>query len=357
MIQRRPDYYTQFHCLGGACPDTCCRDWSVVPDGDALADYASAPASLRARIAQNLVTDEDGDVCFRLDENGMCTLLTPDSLCAIQRNWGEEHLCAHCAAYPRFTEEYGCLTETALAVSCPEAARLLMEAPCFTLVETDSGTADPPFDGVDPDLLAGLERSRAAVLAMLDSGAAPLWDKLRALLTYAQALQSSIDFGLYRGMAACRLSCPSTAGPVPRQGPAVQLLDLLLPLEPLRSDWPKLLRTRSVQLAALTRGQYAVLRTQYEQTNPHWERQLTNLACYLVFRHWHKTVNDDMLYGRAALICSACSVLYHLSLFQPGEEAVLWTRFSREVEHDENNLDELISTLSDPDTWPSAALL
>ena len=30
MIERRPDYYTQFHCLGGACPDTCCRDWAVV---------------------------------------------------------------------------------------------------------------------------------------------------------------------------------------------------------------------------------------------------------------------------------------------------------------------------------------
>ena len=54
MIERRPDYYTDFHCLGGACPDTCCRDWSVVPDEDALADYAAAPAPLGERIAGNL---------------------------------------------------------------------------------------------------------------------------------------------------------------------------------------------------------------------------------------------------------------------------------------------------------------
>lgn len=155
MIDRRPNYYDTFQCLGGSCPDTCCRDWSVALDGDALADYA-APSPLRERIARNLVADEDGDVCFRLDEQGLCALLTPDGLCAIQRDWGEEHLCAHCAAYPRFIEEFGCLTESSLAVSCPEAARLLLEAPRFTLIEADDGIEDPPFEGVDPDLLRGL---------------------------------------------------------------------------------------------------------------------------------------------------------------------------------------------------------
>ena len=139
MKVRCPNYNTAFHCLGGSCPDTCCRDWSVVPDEDALADYAAAPSPLRERIAQNLDTDDDGDVCFRLDEQGMCALLTPDGLCAIQRDWGEAHLCAHCAAYPRFIEEYGCLTETALAVSCPEAARLLREQPPIARKKHPSG--------------------------------------------------------------------------------------------------------------------------------------------------------------------------------------------------------------------------
>ena len=36
MIYRRPSYYDTFRCLGGSCPDTCCRDWSVVPDDDFL---------------------------------------------------------------------------------------------------------------------------------------------------------------------------------------------------------------------------------------------------------------------------------------------------------------------------------
>ncbi|MCI9551480.1 MAG: hypothetical protein HFF25_08020 [Oscillospiraceae bacterium] len=344
MIERRPDYYTQFHCLGGACPDTCCRDWAVVLDEDALADYAAAPAPLGERIARNLATDGDGDVCFRLDEAGLCALLTPGGLCAIQKDWGEAHLCAHCAAYPRFTEEYGCLTETALAVSCPEAARLLLEAPRFSLVETYDGVGDPPFDGVDPGLLSMLEVSRAAYLALLSCGPNPFWEKLRVLLSCTQVLQARIDAGNYSALDVCAPArAPSVPGPC--RPAAVRLLELLSGLDPLRPDWPVLLRERARQLSALSPADYAALRTRYEQANPRWERQLTNLACYLVFRHWHKAVNDDALYGRAALVCAACTALYHLSLFQPGEEAALWARFSREVEHDGDNLSGLIRAL------------
>lgn len=356
MIHRHPDYYTRFHCLGGACPDTCCRDWSVVPDEAALADYADAPAPLRERIARNLVTGEDGDVCFRLDEGGMCALLTQDGLCAIQRDWGEEHLCAHCAAYPRFIEEYGCLTEASLAVSCPEAARMLLEAPRFTLIETDDGKAAPPFDGVDQDLLAGLEHSRAAVLDLLNSER-NLWARLRSMLDYAQSLQDCIDREDYGGMASCFLAVPLPADWTQRQSTAVWLLNALSNLAPLRPDWPALLKDRARQLSLLSRSKYDTLQASYEKRRPRWAWELSNLACYLVFRHWHKTVNDNALYGRTAFICAAVSALYHLALFQPGEEAVLWTRFSREVEHDEESLDELIWTLSGPGRGPLPYLL
>ena len=347
MKVRCPNYNTAFHCLGGSCPDTCCRDWSVVPDEDALADYAAAPSPLRERIAQNLDTDDDGDVCFRLDEQGMCALLTPDGLCAIQRDWGEAHLCAHCAAYPRFTEEYGCLTETALAVSCPEAARLLREQPRFVLLETDDGAAGAPFDGVDADLLAGLESSRAAVLALLNEEAIPLWERLQIMLAFAAELQEHIDCGAYQRLAACSMPnlTQTQTLPAERQALAIRLLDALSQLEPLRPDWPALLRQRRAQLSALSQPDYAALCAGYAQKRPRWERGLANFACYLVFRHWHKTVNDDALYGRAAFLCAACLTVYHLALFQPENEDALWSRFSREVEHLDENLDELIWSL------------
>lgn len=353
MIERRPDYYTKFRCLGGTCPDTCCRDWSVVPDEDALTDYAAAPAPLRSRISQNLVTDEDGDTCFRLDGQGMCTLLTPEGLCAIQKDWGEEHLCAHCAAYPRFTEEFGCLTETSLAISCPEAAHLLLEAPRFTLAEIDDGQADSPFEGVDPGLLAGLERSRAQVLDLLRRPGG-IWHKLRLTLAYAGELQARIDGGRYAELSACPLTLSPPRDNPRRQTAAAGLLNLLGSLETLRPSWPLLLRERAEELARLSPGEYTALCVRYARANPDCERQAVNLACYFVFRHWHKAVNDDALYGRAVFVCAACSALYHLALFQPGEEAALWARFSREVEHDETNLETLVRAL--PRRTPSDLL-
>lgn len=363
MITRQPTYNARFRCLGGACPDTCCRDWSIVPDGDALEDYKLAPEPLRGRIAAALGRDDDGDVCFRLGEDGYCVLLTEDGLCPIQRDWGEEHLCAHCKAYPRFTEEYGCLTETALAVSCPEAARLLLEAERFRLAETDDGRADPPFEGVDGELLAGLEHSRAAALALLEDGGGSLWRRLADVAAYADDLQDCMDFGAYAAMADCVPEPVEGAGRGRRQF-AARLMEFCAGLEPLRPAWPELLTRRSEELWAMKEG-YAALCAAYERACPDWERRLTNLACYLVFRHWHKAVNDDGLYGRAALAGAACLLIYHLCLLEwrekgslfPGDEAALWSAFSREIEHLEENLTDLVETLFDNESWPLIAAL
>ena len=32
MLTRYPDYYDQFTCLAGSCPDTCCGQWEIVID-------------------------------------------------------------------------------------------------------------------------------------------------------------------------------------------------------------------------------------------------------------------------------------------------------------------------------------
>lgn len=364
MLTRAPAYNKNFRCLGGACPDTCCRDWSIVPDERALSDYAAAPEPLRGAIAAALTRDDDGDVCFRLDGRGFCALLTEDGLCPIQRDWGEAHLCAHCAAYPRFTEEYGPLTETALAISCPEAARLLLESGPFTLEETDDGRADPPLPGVDGELLAQLERSRAAALALLTGRTYPLWDRLGQVIAYAGELQDAIDWGDCSAMADC---APESPVPVPggnRRLFTARLMELCAALESLRPAWKDELTAGSEALLGMKQS-YAGLCAGFERAHPRWEAHLEALACYLVFRHWHKTVNDDGLYGRAALAGAACLLLYHLWLLRwrergslsPDDEIALCCAFSREIEHLEENLIDLIEALFDDQTWPILSAL
>lgn len=363
MICRESAFYGQFRCLGGDCPLTCCRDWSIVLDEAALRDYATAPQPLRERIAQSLVTDEDGDVCFALRPDGLCALLDGDGLCPIQRHWGEEHLCAHCGAYPRFIEEYGCMTERCQAVSCPEAARLVLEQGILPLAETDDGVDDPPFDGVDGGLLALLLTARTRAFALLAAEGTPLWGRLSALLRDAAAVQAAIDGG--GDLPAPLPAIPSPADPPGLGETAASLLELLARLDPLRAEWPALLRARAGALRELTAEGCAALAARYAAARPGWDERLRRLAEYLVFRHYPKAVNDDGLYPRAALAAALCLCLHHLSMlawaegpdFSHREEALLWAAMSREVEHLDENFFALAEALSDPARWPLADLL
>lgn len=125
-----------------------------------------------------------------------------------------------------------------------------------------------------------------------------------------------------------------------------------------------LLHARAGELATLSPEQYQALTGRFHAAQPQWDVHLERLACYLVFRHWPKAVNDDGLYPRAALTAAACLALHHLALlawndapsFSDGDEALLWARFSREVEHDEANFFALAEALADLEQWPLAQI-
>jgi len=354
MIRREPAFYRSFRCQGGACPDTCCRDWEIVVDEEYMARCGKGPEGLSEAVAEGTVVDEDGERCFRLSPEGYCVLLNGEGLCSIQRRWGAECLSEHCAAYPRFIEEYGCLTEMNLAVSCPEAARLTMERGIFPLREADDGANEPPFEGVDGELLSGLTASRGTALEQLSERAASLWSRLGKLMDYAAALQELVDEGRFDEMAGC----PFPEGRDWEKegtlcGQAVGLLDFLASMEPLRPQWPLLLKKRAKELGALTDEEYTALTRDYACARPQWEVHLERLAQALLFRHWPKTVNDGELYGRAGFAAAACVVMYHLSMlawredenFSSADECLLWAQFSREIEHDEDNLQRILEVL------------
>lgn len=361
MLTRHPNYYPQFCCLGGACPDTCCRDWDIVLDEETLADYQHAPAPLAQRLRESLTTDEEGDTCFRLDGHGMCTMLTPEGLCAIQKEWGESHLCGHCAAYPRFIEEYGSLTEASLALSCPEAARLLLENPSFQIDETDDGQPDQPFPDIPPQLLLGLEASRKKALDGMAQSRYTVWERLQGVVDLADALQEAIDCQDYPAMEGAELTLRPLSPSGQSRTFARSLCRLFASLEPLRSSWPQRLSQCAQTLNTLTQEAYQDLCRRFEAQVPQWQGHLTTVSAYLLFRHWHKTVNDDQLYGRAAFVACSAILLYHLFLVQwtqadtlrLSDEIAICCAFSREVEHMEENLDQALDTCG---TVPPASI-
>jgi len=348
MICRELTFYEDFHCLGDRCPYTCCRDWEIVVDEDYLARCGEASEALREAVLEGTAVDGEGERCFRLTPRGYCVFLSGSGLCGIQHRWGEEKLSEHCASYPRFIEEYGCMTERNLAMSCPEAARLAMEQGAYPYCTSDDGVDDPPFEGVDGALLAGLVESRLRALRILpDKGYDGFWAYLRMLLAYAAALQKLIEEGRFDEMVHCQP--PQIQKEFDReqvQARAVELLSFLSGLTPLRPQWPELLKRRAAELAALSPDDYAALVQDYNnRSRKESAENLWFLAQVLLFHHWPKAVNDGDLYGRVKFVAAACAALYHLGLlawreegmFSSFDECLLWAQFSREVEHDEEN--------------------
>ena len=118
----RPDYYKEFSCIAGACPDTCCAGWQIVIDDKSLKKYKRVKGTFRNRLHNDIDWKEK---VFRQYEK-RCAFLNEDSLCDIYSEVGKRMLCDTCRKYPRHIEEFEGLREYSLSLSCPEAARILL---------------------------------------------------------------------------------------------------------------------------------------------------------------------------------------------------------------------------------------
>lgn len=132
-LQLIPDYYNKFHCIGGACEDTCCAGWKIDIDRISYKNYQSLPKSeFKTKLKQNMKKSKSpSDVqyaFFQKNDQG-CMMLSEDNLCTIQQELGENALCRTCKLYPRSIKAVNQTIEKCLDVSCPEAARLILLNP------------------------------------------------------------------------------------------------------------------------------------------------------------------------------------------------------------------------------------
>ncbi len=125
MVIEYPNYYPEFHCIAGDCPETCCAGWEVDLDEDALTYYREiAPAPFGDVIRSHIAETPEGDAIFPLTEKGRCPFLNEQNLCDIILHLGENRLCRTCAEHPRFVVEVADYRQYDLSLSCPEASRL-----------------------------------------------------------------------------------------------------------------------------------------------------------------------------------------------------------------------------------------
>lgn len=305
FMEHYPKYYEQFRCIAAACQDSCCQQWQVDVDDISAEKYLQLEGPVGDHLRSVLTRTEDGWV-LPITE-GRCPMWRQDGLCEIQAAHGHEALCQTCQQFPRLRHEYEGFTELDLEMSCPEAARIL-----FSGDEQWVGHIPATTD----EILDILLRSRQQALEYLQGTAAPLTEKLIALLLYAHHVQSWIDGGeepVIDPQAALSL-----AAALPGEGDITPVLEFYVNLEILTDRWRQRLN-----------GANKV---------PVWDARLVRFVTYGIRRYWLQAVSDFDLLCRVKFLIGAVILLAHLG-GDPVATAQLW---SKEIENDPDNVEALL---------------
>lgn len=132
-----PDFYGDFHCIGGQCSFTCCKEWKIAVDHETkkrwrkmdvpetvlesgrVPEHACRSSSDKAQLSQFVVKKDGGEI-IELLPNMRCPFLEDSELCRLVLDYGEECLSETCHVFPRETHEFTDRTERTLVSCCPE---------------------------------------------------------------------------------------------------------------------------------------------------------------------------------------------------------------------------------------------
>lgn len=155
-----PDYYRRFSCLAGKCPATCCAGWQIEIDEKSLIKYVKYQAGGKpfGNRLFNGIDWKDGTFCQSPDKR--CDFLNEENLCDIYSEAGKKMLCRTCRSYPRHIEEFEGVKETSLALSCPEAARIILNnRKKVTFIRKQIDRPTETYSGFDQELYIQLREA------------------------------------------------------------------------------------------------------------------------------------------------------------------------------------------------------
>lgn len=307
----KPAYFDSFRCIASACPDSCCKEWDVQVDPDKAAFYRSLPGPLGDRLRQ-VLKDEDDETYISI-ENRCCPMWRADGLCRIQAELGEDALCKTCREFPRLTHDYGDFIEYGLELSCPEAARIILENPVPRMVAADiPGGAEPEYD---IEAMEVLLRTREEIRRILADDSRPMNETLAMTLMYGYQAQSELDGAEEMPFDASAALAEARSFAVPSN--IQSLLDFYQDLEILTPEW-------STRL--------------YNPSPTDWTQKYRSLVRYFADRYWLQAVSDYDLVSRVKLMVISCLVIHALG----GDLQSTAQLYSKEIENSIDNVEAIL---------------
>lgn len=362
MLYTIPDYYREFHCVAGACEDTCCAGWQIEADARSLARYRREQGAFRRKLRRS-VNWKDGT--FRQTEEKRCAFLNQENLCEIYLALGKESLCKTCRMYPRHVEEFENVRELTLSVSCPEVARILLgrkEIVKFLLREDDR---EEEYEEFDSFLYSCLNTGRECMQEILQNRENPIAVRAGLMLAVAHDMQIRIRkgeifscdevFDRYRTGQA-ELFVRKQLEMLEKNGKEMfefikKMFRNQYGMEVLREDWrPRLLEAD--RLLYDHPAGHARMRRRFDEwlreRMPESEIWYEQLLVYFISTYFCGAVYDGQAYAKAQMAAVSVLLIHELLMAEwlRNEETLTFEdvaetvyRYSRELEHSDLNLE------------------
>lgn len=370
-----PDYYFEFNCTADQCEDTCCAGWQIGIDETSAQRYWKEKGPFRRTFRKNI---NFHDSVFRQQPDGSCAFLREDGLCEMVLQMGEEALCRTCHYYPRHIEEFENEREITLSVSCPEVAKILMNRrmPVHFLHKKDE--KEEIYPDYDPIFFDQLQEAREVMIQILQNRSLPASVRALLILGLAHDMQLRFNGGSfftcqqlysrYQSREAASYASEWLKGKEKNACQAVReenqqevhvaavCFAQLYELEHLRADWETVLReTESLLFKEASENDCdsyrriskefgAYIMTEY----PDWEIQKEQLLVYFISTYFCGAVYDGHIYSkvRMAVLCVwyieellKARWLRNEKFLDTEEVCEIVYRFSREIEHSDQNLE------------------
>lgn len=371
----KPHYYDDFSCIAGECPDTCCAGWQIVIDDNTLEKYEkyvvekAGEEDFATRLGNSLDWEEG---CF-LQKGRRCAMLNEHNLCDLIIAKGDKYLCDTCNRYPRHIEEFDGIREYSLSLSCPVAAKMMLEMkePVRYIVEEDE-EADPledEFEDFDFMLFTQLEDAREVIFKIVQDRSKALDVRMSILMQMARQMQECLDedrlFDMQDVVEAFAMNaehfCDLMIGER-RFEHVADAFSIYTKLERLREDWEEVL---SGTWRELYRDGYARYQTVYDEFEKYIEetqgienREIfcEQILMFFLYTYFCGAVYDDCIYSKVAMsVMSVCYIrefcmytwLAQGKSLSIDECIKVAYRYAREIEHSDLNLNDLEQWLMD----------
>jgi lysine-N-methylase len=211
----KPQYFDAFRCRGEGCASNCCRrDWRIDVDKIGYYKLKSLPGTAwQKKFAQNIIPNKkpqmaDDDYAQIDNKKGGCPFLD-GGLCSIELAWGKDYLPLVCHTYPRIYNIVDGIPEKALALSCPEAAKLILSDPNtlkfvqqeeeFYLFNIISNTLDTEQNNAFHKEQRYFAHLRFFLITLLQNRTYALWERLAIMGSFFYSLPS---YGVPENIAA-----------------------------------------------------------------------------------------------------------------------------------------------------------